>query len=525
MAQGELGGERALATAGSGVPTRDALIQFVHSRAFIPLVAAIFALPMALAPVLPLVDIGGHIGRYAIQLDAGRTPELAQWYTFKWALVPNLGADIVVQLTGWLLGVEGAARLAVVLTVALQASGILVLSRTIHGRITPWALVTLPLIYSWPFNFGFLNFSMSVGLALWGMVAWIRMENTSSARRWLLFATIALVLWTSHMVGWAIFCILAGSRELLRNMDGSKNAFETLRATTLAMSCMLVPLVIGSIFASESGEPGKTDTWFAFGWKLNQLMNVMLDRFIAFDHIALLFVLTFGIWGALIREVKVERSMALAFLILAILAALLPGRMLGSHYADIRLFPVAIMLGLLSLTPSSAMTQRMLGALLLVGLVFAGVRLGGTFLSSQETGRELAQELALIDELPQHAQLVLVHQKVCSATGSRGIVRESHLGGYAIARKHAFSNDQWQVQGGQLLTIHNPALAPFDRDPSQFDHTRACVHDFVDVVTSDSFPAAATHLWVVWEGDPEPLAGWKQMGEGHATILYRRDDG
>ena len=55
--------------------------------------ALLIALPLLLPPVLPLADLGGHLGRYAIQLDAGRDPQLAQWYTFRWLLIPNLGVS------------------------------------------------------------------------------------------------------------------------------------------------------------------------------------------------------------------------------------------------------------------------------------------------------------------------------------------------------------------------------------------------------------------------------------------------
>ena len=128
----------------SASPVSRSIAIAFKGRWIILVISLIWALPMLLAPVLPLVDVGGHIGRYAIQLDAGRTPELAQWYTFEWHLLPNLGADLLVQAVGPIVGVEVAARLAVILAVALQTSGILALSRSIHGRVTPWAIAALP---------------------------------------------------------------------------------------------------------------------------------------------------------------------------------------------------------------------------------------------------------------------------------------------------------------------------------------------------------------------------------------------
>ena len=99
----------------TGSSLADRLAGLTDGRWFVTVVSLLFALPMFCAPVLPLVDIGGHIGRYAIQLDGGLTPELAQWYTFTWSLLPNLGADLIVQMLAPGVGVEAAARVAVAL--------------------------------------------------------------------------------------------------------------------------------------------------------------------------------------------------------------------------------------------------------------------------------------------------------------------------------------------------------------------------------------------------------------------------
>ena len=78
----------------------------VSELALIVLLSAVAAIPAMLTPVLPLIDLGGHVARYVVQLDAGRSPVLAHWYSFEWGLLPNLGVDLLVQLlaprsSGW----------------------------------------------------------------------------------------------------------------------------------------------------------------------------------------------------------------------------------------------------------------------------------------------------------------------------------------------------------------------------------------------------------------------------------------
>ena len=109
-------------------------------------IALLVAVPLMLPPILPLADLGGHLGRYAIQLDGERDAQLAQWYTFRWLLIPNLGVDLLVQALGPVIGLEPAVRVIVATAVSLQALGLLLTSRVVHGRITPFAIFALPFI-------------------------------------------------------------------------------------------------------------------------------------------------------------------------------------------------------------------------------------------------------------------------------------------------------------------------------------------------------------------------------------------
>ena len=65
----------------------------------------------AIAPLLvvdlpPLVDLYGHLGRYAVQTDLAGRPGLQPYFTYEWKLIGNLGGDILVELLYPLLGLE-----------------------------------------------------------------------------------------------------------------------------------------------------------------------------------------------------------------------------------------------------------------------------------------------------------------------------------------------------------------------------------------------------------------------------------
>ena len=73
--------------------------------------------------IAPLVDLPGHMGRYRVQLDLGQSPALQQFYDYDWALIGNLGVDLLVELLAPLMGLEPAVRLIVLMIPPLTAAG------------------------------------------------------------------------------------------------------------------------------------------------------------------------------------------------------------------------------------------------------------------------------------------------------------------------------------------------------------------------------------------------------------------
>src|SRR5438270_854783 len=64
------------------------------SRTCIALLVFAATVPLLYPPVPPLVDLLGHMGRFRVELDAGHSPWLQQYYTYHWAPIGNLGVDI-----------------------------------------------------------------------------------------------------------------------------------------------------------------------------------------------------------------------------------------------------------------------------------------------------------------------------------------------------------------------------------------------------------------------------------------------
>jgi hypothetical protein len=173
------------------------------------LIALVCTVPILAVQLPPLNDVLGHIGRFSLQIGLGADPWLQQFYSFKWQVIGNLGADILVQLLAPALGVVSTVRLILAITQFIAALAILLISRELHGRITALSLFALPFIYGYPFTFGFLNFSLSMSLALLAFVFWLRLGKRKA---WLaragLFAPLSLALWLCHVYGWVFLGML-----------------------------------------------------------------------------------------------------------------------------------------------------------------------------------------------------------------------------------------------------------------------------------------------------------------------------
>jgi hypothetical protein len=486
-------------------------------------IAFLVALPVILPPVLPLTDLGGHIGRYAIQLDAGRDPHLATWYSFHWQLIPNLGADILVQGLGPLIGLEPAVRVIVFAAAFLQAFGILATARAVHSRVTPFAIFALPLIYGHSFLYGFLNFVLSLGLVWCSLALWVTMSRGEPSRwRWPVFALVATIVWTCHLVGWGLLCIAAGSQEFARQYERKGGLFAAAAASVRPLACLLTPWVVKFLAFSAPTGSGMSNGFFMWLDKLLKVSRVFRDQWIGFDIASVGIVLALILWSWFSSRTRLDRGLTLAAAVTALAVIVVPTRLLGSFFADQRLIEPVLVFALLAVGFSERASGRIRQAIIIAAIVFAGARLIANTVSLWELGTQSNNDLAVLDGLPRDTQMVFFRAWTCRPPFPWLNDRRTHLGGYAIARRHAFSNEQWQVPGAQLLRVHNPAAGPFTIDDSELAYEKVCPGQSSVTTKATQVPQSIPYLWVIWSHQPRGLAGWQPVARRDGSVLYRR---
>ncbi|MFD1788366.1 hypothetical protein ACFSC3_12365 [Sphingomonas floccifaciens] len=483
----------------------DTQLRWWQTRAFVVFVAIVTAIPLLIPDIAPLVDLPGHMARYRVQLAHDSAPWLNDWYDFRWQLIGNLGVDLLIEPLAPILGLELAVKLIVLTIPPLTAVGYLWIAREVHGRIPVTALFALPLAYSYPFQFGFVNFALSMALALNAFALWLRLARLGRFRlRAILFVPIGLLLWVCHTFGWGVLGVLAFSAELIREHDRSTGrgvVDRWVRPWFMAgIHCLPLapPALLMLMWRSGGHVTGQTGDWFNWRAKVNWLTMVLRDRWMAFDIASVAVLLLILLKSIRDPTITYSRNLTLSALFLLAVFIVLPRIVFGSAYADMRLAPFMIGIALLAVRPRSNTRQLSVSVLALFGLAFFLARTAATTVSYWLYDKSYDHELAALEKLPRGARLVSFVGETCYNQWT--MTRLQHLPGMAMVRRLAYTNDQWSMPGAQLLTVKYQAGRPFNHDPSEIVTTTQCPTEWWRPVSISlvRFPRDAfDYVWLI----------------------------
>jgi len=486
------------------------------------LVCLVAILPLLLVPFPPLVDLYGHLGRYAVQTELAQRPELQPFYSYDWKLIGNLGGDIVVQALHPLLGLEAAVRATVILAQLLGALGLLLVSREVHGRVTPFAVAAIVLLYGYPFNYGFLNYTFSMALALLAFAAWLRLRRSGregAATLWLGLAGAAI--WVCHTYGWAFLGLLTGS-AMLAEVTGKR--MHPVRAVMRILGAcwpLLLPVIPMVVWRAESAGAAMSGWSLRFKWIwLMSPLRTMREDIDVGSAIAVWAMLA---WALVSRTARYDRGLALAGVLCVLFFFALPTKVFGSAFADMRLLPYGLAIGLVAIAPLSLGSRVLQAASVLALALFAG-RMAVTGAAYVEQNRIAEAALPALGHMPRGAKVAFFVVKPCWVGWSLPVL--DHLAGAALARRSVFVNDQWQAPGVNPLRVHYPAAGRFTRDPSHLVQGETCGHNArprLSRALADLPRSAFTHVWIVGAipadfAAPEDFIAVSDSGSGR---LYR----
>jgi hypothetical protein len=491
---------------------------------FLALVVLATMVPLLYPPVPPLVDLLGHMGRYRVELDLDHSPWLQRYYDYHWAAIGNLGVDLLVIPLGKLFGLELAVKLIVLAIPPLTAAGFLWVAREVHGRIPPTVFFALPFIYGYPFLFGFVNFTLSVALAFLAFGLWLRLGRLerTGLRSWL-FAPISLVVFFCHTYGWGLLGLMCFSADAVRLHDRGRSWWRAGLEAALHTSVMALPILVMLIWRSET-HGGETSSWFEWKIKWRWIYSALRDRWKWFDIGSLAAAALAFLYAIFSRKLTLSRNLAFSAIVLAACFAMLPRIIFGSAYADMRLVPYLMAVALLAIRFRGAPDRRTAQVLAVLGLVFFATRTAANTISLGIAANDQSAKLQAIDLMPRGARVISMVGMPCQEYWP--MLRNGHLGAMVIVRREGFSNDQWLLEGVNLLDLKYRAAGYYAADPSQLVRPNRCrdpLHRMIDVSLAALPRADFDYVWLidVPPYDPSTVADMKPVWRGPGSILYK----
>ena len=481
-------------------------------------------IPLIYPAIPPLVDLLGHMGRYRVELDLAHSPFLYRYFNYHWAAIGNLGVDLIMMVLGRLAGLELATKLIVLTIPPMTVAGFLWVAREVHGRIPPTAYFAIPFAYGHPFLFGFVNFALSMAFAFLAFGLWLRLGRIGRTKlRLFLFVPISVAVFFTHTYGWGALGLLCFSAEAVRQHDRGIGWFRAGVNAAMQASVMALPILVMVIWRSET-HGGSTADWFDWDAKMVWLKTALRDRWRLFD-IGSVAAMGLVFFEALRNpRLTFSRNLAFSALVLIVSFILLPRIIFGSAYADMRLVPYFIAVLLLAIRFRGETVRSFAHVVAVIAVLFIVVRLGANTISLAWAADDQQAKLRALDYVPNGARVASFVGLACGSTWA--LPRNSHLGAMVIVRREGFANDQWLMEGLNLLDLRYTAPGYFAADPSNIvrpNHCRDRLHRTIDESLATLPRDAFDYVWLIDAPayDVKLTRGMHAVWRGPGSILYR----
>ncbi len=361
------------------------------------LLCAILAAPLLLVDVPPLLDYPNHLARLFLASSGAGDPVLGRMFVSRWAIIPNLAADLIAPPLFLLFPVHVVGRLLIALGVLLPVLGTVAYHRVVFRESSWWPLASALVAYNAALLLGFLNFVIALGLALLLAAAWIAGRPARPLATVLLTVPGAVLLFVCHLMGLAFFAVLIATYEAEQAWRHGLRWPEIWRRAGAVAVVLALPfaLFVASPFQQAEGELG----WLPLDLKLVQLIFPFLNYDFPLDVATACLVIGFAALCLAMRWGSLRLHSGVALVLLGVLGAVAPFGFKGTMALDARF---AIMVGFLTFAGMSpARLPRPVAALAIAGFgcVFA-VRMAVLAMNWHGHAADLAQLRAVIAAVP-----------------------------------------------------------------------------------------------------------------------------
>jgi hypothetical protein len=478
--------------------------------------ALVSVLPLMCTPLPPLGDLYSHIGRYHVMLTHGESPYLDRYYEFHWALIPNMGQDLLMVPVGRLLGAERGGILLSALILPATILGIRAVSIAAHGRVQPIALFAVPFVASYTYLSGFMNYHTGLVVVVWGLAACYGLRRHPLVARCAAFMALSALAWLCHLAAWGLLVVAVAVSELGFRL--SERGFRPLavlpRAGIVVLSTLLpVTLMLAGGTHAGGAHLGRLNPGLKWQW----LTIVLRDEWRPLDTLPMP-VIALGVIALLAaRKVRLDPVLAAFAVVTFGLFLIVPSALMGGYYADLRLLPVVWIAALLACRFEGP--PRQATAIAAVAIVFFALRMSITAHAWSVRGDDLARDLRALDFVPQGSRIfALTPDRNCASWANQGL---SHLPSLAIVRRDAFVNTEWNIPGQHLMRPTKVAGPEFDAWPDLANPGSGCYGRTVEAALTGFPRDRFDFVWLFSGALPPDTHSWlAPLYRGPHGVLY-----
>jgi hypothetical protein len=409
--------------------------------------------PFFLVGSPPLQDMPNHLARMAVIAANGADPDLARYYAVNWVAIPNLALDLIAPPLVPFLGVERAGSVFVAMALVLVATGPFAIQHARNGSIGLAPILGLVLMHSEITAIGLINYHFGVGLALWGLAAWIWLDKRPVLR----FGAglgFAIATFFCHVMAAGLFGLGVLAIEIGRLID-RKTAFAPAAITSRGLVAGLSFLALPALFLmSPSSGLGSDDPimWTMLGKDIG--LVIALRAYEGWAEVVVWAGLLLAVGASFaLRLVRADWTCRVLIALCIIVYVAAPRAIFDGWLVDQRL-PHGMILMTLGFLDVRTPTKRALQAALAGIAALVAVRSTDVALQWREIDATAQAFRAAMAPFPRGVKVgVLLADRP-----ERSIRADAtlHLAGHAVVTRSALVSSLFAEPGKQVVAVCDP---------------------------------------------------------------------
>jgi hypothetical protein len=259
-------------------------------------------------------------------------------YRQHWAIIPNLGIDLLVPWTLSFLPLYLAGRIMLALTLLLPVIGTIAYHRALFGGGSFWPLSSFIVAYNLVFLLGFHNLLLSYGIALSAAAIFYKTMRGNAIINTAITSACAIVTFFTHIVGLTLLIAIISVHKIFYIIEPWPNWRRVGRAA-FVQGCGLGVVVLGPLslyLASPLAAATIGNSWIGAIDKLKFLLAPVLNYYPILDLITMgCLILAFIVCVAFGR-ITISRQVCVLAIGLLIAYPFLPFESKTATFVDVR---------------------------------------------------------------------------------------------------------------------------------------------------------------------------------------------